>query len=346
MKDKPHTPHGRKEFLKILKIAVGILISVVFLLLAFQRVDWGEMRRAFAGIRWFYASMITVLILISHWLRAIRWRYFLAPIRTIDTGGLFTALIIGYAANTILPAHLGEILRAYVIGKKRDLPASAVFATIVTERILDMLSLLGLILFALFIYPFPESIKKSAWILFLGTMLLLAFMVVLKKRSDKTLGWIRSVLKPLPQKGRDRVDGLLRTFLSGLVRFRRPSHYAIVAALTAAIWLCYGTAFWFGFRAFQFDLPWTAPLVLLVITTIGIIIPSSPGYVGTYHWLCQFGLGLYDVPKSPALAFAIVLHGLNILPVFLLGLVLAWKEGISLIRNRDPLQTNQPLKTG
>ncbi len=318
--------------MKVWKIAVGILLSMLFMFLAFRKVDVEQLRNAFADVRWFYAMMITAVVLFSDWMRAVRWKYFLAPIQAMDTGSLFSALIIGYAANACLPAHLGEFLRAYVIGKKGKFPASAAFATIVTERILDMFSLLMLMLFAIAIYPFPGWVKKSGWIMFVGTLLLFLFMVLLKKRTPETLRFVRAVLRPFPERFHQRIEKLLTTFLTGFASFKHPSHYAIVAVLSMVLWLCYVSAFWFGFRAFGFHLPWTAPFVLLVLTTIGIVVPSSPGYIGTYHFLCQIGLGLFGVPKSPALAFAFVHHALNIVPFFLLGLIFAWKEGVSLIR--------------
>ena len=71
-------------------------------------------------------------------------------------------------------------------------------------------------------------------------------------------------------------------------------------------------------------------LVLLVMTTISILVPSSPGYVGTYHYLCQLALGLFLVPKGPALSYAVIVHGINILPVLVLGLIILSLEGLSI----------------
>jgi hypothetical protein len=80
------------------------------------------------------------------------------------------------------------------------------------------------------------------------------------------------------------------------------------------------------FYAFDFvkvySLPWDASLVLLVITTISVLVPSSPGYVGTYHYLCQLSLGFFSVPPEASLSYAIILHGLNFFPIIIIGLVL------------------------
>jgi hypothetical protein len=300
------------------------------------------MQLAFSGLKWFYVALVPSVILLSDWLRALRWKYFLAPIQDVGTGDLFSALIIGYGANACLPAHLGEFLRAFVLGKKTGIKASAAFATIVTERILDMFSLLAIMLAAIFIYPFPSWIKESGWIMFAVTGVLLAFVVLLKKSTTRTMGWIHALLKPFPESFGHRIENLIRAFLAGLVRLKRPVHYPLVFVLTVVIWSCYTAAFWFGFQAFGFRMPWTAPLVMLVITTIGIVVPSSPGYIGTYHYLCQLGLVLFGIDKSPALAFAFVYHALNVVPFFLLGLAFAWKEGISLIGTKTSTFGTEP----
>jgi uncharacterized protein (TIRG00374 family) len=323
--------------MKKFKIALGLGCSALFLFLAFRTVNLTQMKQAFSGLRWFYVVLIPLVVLLSDWLRALRWKYFLAPITDAGVGSLFSALIIGYGANACLPAHLGEFLRAFVIGRKCGIKASAAFATIVTERILDMLSLLAIMLAAIFIYPFPAWVKKSGIIMFAATLLLFAFVVFMKKNKDRTFRWIRFLLSPFPPRFGRRVENLIEAFLAGLVRFKHPGHYPVVGFLTAAIWFCYIAAFWFGFRAFGFRLPPTAPLVLMVVTTISIVVPSSPGYVGTYHLLCQLGLGMFGVAKSPALAFAIVQHALNVVPFFLLGLVFAWKEGVSLVGTGAPI---------
>lgn len=323
--------------MKILKIAAGLLLSALFLFLAFRKVDPVQLKNAFVGLNWFDACMVTVVLFFSHWSRALRWRYLLAPIQTVKAGTLFSALLIGYAANTCLPAHLGEFLRAYIIGKKRSVPASAVFATIVTERILDMASLLVLTLIAILIYPAPVWVKKSGAIMCAGTILLFLFMFFLKKRTTTTLNLVRFLMRPFPEKAARRVENLLSTFLTGIIPLKQPGHYWMVALYTLLIWAGYTGSIWFGLQAFGFSLPWIAPFILLVITTISVVVPSSPGYVGTYHYLCQLGLGLFGIAKSPALAFAFVLHAMNIVPFFLLGLILAWKEGVSLVRTDTSL---------
>jgi uncharacterized membrane protein YbhN (UPF0104 family) len=209
----------------------------------------------------------------------------------------------------------------------------------VIERIVDVLSLLVLMGITLLVYPFPAWVTRSGYIMFAGTVGLFVFMVMLKRHTGTTLQGLRLCMKPFPDRWGDKLDETLRRFVGGIVPLRRGVDYAVVSLLSLLIWGCYGGAFFFSFYAFDFvatyHLPWTASLVLLVITTVSIVVPSSPGYVGTYHYLCQVALGMFAVPAGPALSFAIAVHGINFLPVFLVGLGFARHEGMAISRMSD-----------
>ena len=318
----------------VLKLVLGLSVSVFFLYLAFRRIDPNKMGQALGAVRYPFLLIALLLLFLSHWLRAKRHRYFLEPIKPISTGSLFSALMVGYMANTLLPAHLGELVRAVLIGQKERIPKVSVLATIAVERIVDVFCLLILMGMTFIAYPFPEEIRLSGYLTFVFAAVLGAFFLFLKKRPDKALSLVEAVSRPLSKKISDKLVELLGSFRDGLVPLQQPWHYAIVALLSVLVWACYAGLFFVTLYAFDFvetyHLPWSASLVVLVITTVSIVVPSSPGYVGTYHWLCMVALRLFGVSESPALSFAIVAHAISVLPVSLVGGVLAWKEGISI----------------
>jgi len=147
------------------------------------------------------------------------------------------------------------------------------------------------------------------------------------------------LFKPLNKGFRERLGRGIRSFVVGIVPLRSGWDYLVVAVLSVVIWACYGVILHLILHAFDFvsvyHLPWSTSLIILVITTIGIVIPSSPGYVGTYHWLCQVSLAMFGVPAGPALSFAILTHGVNFLPVLIAGLILAYYEGVEIFRLQD-----------
>ena len=298
--------------------------------LAFRKVDFNKMLTAIQDINLIYVLLIIVVVFLNNVIRALRWRLLLYPIKKVDPVSCFTSLQIGYTANTILPAHLGEFIRAYLIGKKNNIPSSAVFATIVTERIIDIISLLFFMVLTLLIYPFPDWVRSSGYIMFAGTVVLILFLFLLKIKPEKTLNVTGVFLKFFPEPFKNKILTLLSTFLDGFVGMKNWQHYLGTILLSIAIWIFYGLFFLFGLLAFNLHLSWIAPVVLIVTTTIAIVVPSSPGYVGTFHWICQITLGLFGISKSLGLAFALVIHGVNTIPFFIFGLFLAWREGIQI----------------
>jgi len=318
----------------ILKLGLGLAISAFFLYLAFRQIDLNKMGQALGAVRYPFLLIALLLLFLSHWMRARRHRYFLEPIKLISTGSLFSALMVGYMANTLLPAHLGELVRAVLIGQKERIPKASVLATIAVERVVDVFCLLILMGMTFVVYPFPEEIRLSGYLTFVFAAVLVSFFLFLKKRPEKALSFVEMISKRLSKKISDKLVEFLGSFRDGLVPLQQPWHYAFVALLSILLWACYAGIFFVLFYAFDFvetyHLPWSASLVVLVITTISIVVPSSPGYVGTYHWLCMVALGLFGVSESPALSFAIVAHAISVLPVSLVGGVLAWKEGISI----------------
>jgi len=327
-----------------LKFIIGLVISLVFLFLAFRKVDFSQMWESLRTANYLYLVPTVATIFLSHFLRAFRWRYLLEPIRRLDMKSLFSSLLIGYAANVVTPAHLGEILRAYILSKKRALSMSAILATVVMERIIDVFSLLALMALALAIYPFPDWVVKSGTILFALTCALFFILVILKKSKSFAMFSMALTHRVLPKGLAQRMDSFLERFLSGIVPLTHWHDYITVAFLSIVIWGCYGLIFYFCLQAFGFihayQLAWYVSLILLVITCVAVIVPSSPGYIGPYHYLCQITLAMFSVPAGPALSYATVVHAITFLPVLLVGLVLANSEGMSVYR--ASLKENPP----
>jgi len=327
------------------KLVIGIIISLVFLYLAFRKVDFSRMWQAFATANYIYLIPIFAVMLLSLLLRVWRWRYLLAPLGNVKNGDLFSALMIGYMANIFIPAHLGELLRAFVIGRKSPISSGAVFATIVVERIIDVYSFLLVMAFTIVVFPFPDWVQKSGYITLILILILTAILVLMKNSHSRSLHLLDTTTRFLPAKTGQLVIKIGNSFLEGVKPLQNWRHYILVFIFTILMWFCYAFIFHLAFFAFDFirlySLPWYASLVLLVLTTISIAVPSSPGYVGTYHYLCQIGLSeFFNVPLDAALSFAFLAHGLNTFTMLIVGLICASREGLSLksLNKKPPLQ--------
>ncbi len=324
----------------LLKLIIGLAVGAVFFYLALRGVNLDQAIAALAQTNYWLVGLSAVVMMGAHALRAMRWRFLLAPVKMLNTASLFSALLIGYAANSFVPAHLGEFLRAFVIGKKHDISASAAFGSIVVERIVDVVSLIAVMALVLIVHPFPDWVTTSGVIMLVGALLLCVLLIACKRFEDQTSAWIRVLVHPLPARIGGRLETLALNFLRGIVPLKSSAHYAAALILSIAIWFCYAAVYYICLAAFDlvssYHLAWYVGLVVLVFTTISVVIPSTPGYVGTFHYLCQVALVMFGVSSSEALSFAVIAHLVGVAPVAVVGLICAHHEGIAIYRSAAP----------
>ncbi len=342
----------RKRFI------LGLLVSAVFIFLAFVKIDFAQLWQALQKSNWnhistsFHSKIDFVLMwqalkqakylwlfpsvlfmFVSLWLRAVRWSYFMEPVKPgIGWRKLFSAMMIGYYGNNVFPLRAGEVLRAYAIGKSAGVSRMASFATIFVERLIDVFALLLLFGFSVIFHDYPDLIEKLAVFVFIGTALLTAFMVALMIHTQKTLGLVSRLTRSLPEKAQQFINTLLRSFLDGFSIFKKTEHFWTITWQSVAMWLLYAAVNYAVLEAFSLNagLPIGASFVILVIINISIMLPAAPGYVGTFHLAAQQAVMLFDVSSSAALSFALILHITNFIPITLVGFIYFYREQLSL----------------
>jgi hypothetical protein len=326
------------------RFILGLVISAVFIYLAFSKIDYAQMWQALKQANYMWLFPAVGLMFVSLWIRAVRWRYFMEPMKPgISLHKLFSAMMIGYYGNNVFPLRAGEVLRAYAIGKSADVSRMASFATIFVERLIDVFALLLLIGFSVLFHDYPDWIKKgSLWVL-IGTAIATFFLVALMLRTEQTLRLTWRLTKPFPEKAQQFVNKLLGSFLDGFTVFKKTEHFWTIIWQSVSLWLLYAAVIYSVLQAFSLNsyLPIGASFVVLVITSLSIMIPAAPAYVGTFHLACQQALMLFDNPNissSEALSFAVILHITNFVPITLVGFVYFYREQLNL---RDAVQTEK-----
>ena len=318
------------------KFLAGMAISLFFLFLLFRKIEFAKLAAAFRDMDYHFLWPAVILTFVSYFFRAVRWRFLLLPLKRIPLGTLFSATIIGYMANNLLPARLGEFVRAYVLAEKERLPVSSVFATLVIDRLFDGFSVLLILLLTVFTLQLPLGMEKIQQAMVTGGYVTLAiyvaamaFIAVLKTRTVRTLHLVGVLLRPFPAKVSEKVIPMLGSFIEGLRLSRKPSDLVALALSSALIWI---TATWpidFLLRAFGLSLPISASMFIIVFLVFAVMVPASPGYVGTYHFACVTALSAFNIQSEKALSIAIVIHGVSFFPVIILGLYYLSKENIS-----------------
>lgn len=319
----------------ILKLAVSLGLSLLFLFLAFRNASLEEILASVRTANYWWLLLMFILLLASHLARSIRWRYLLNPIKPgIGLRNLFSAVMVGYMMNNVLP-RAGELVRPYAIGKLENIRAGAALGTIVVERIMDILSFLMLIALMPFVYSGPLT-ETFPWLetggLWLGvaTVALLVALVTMMARRDWTDALLRMVARVVPARVGVRIDRLAHSFLDGFLFVKEPGSFLAILGLSVVVWGLYAVMTYAAFFAFDMGtvLGPGAAVVVLAISSIGVAIPT-PGSTGTYHFFASETLTrLFGVAAGPALSYATATHAVGFVGVTLIGLFFFLKDQI------------------
>ena len=319
---------------------IGALLSVLLLILAFNGVEWKRLVHSLTSVDLAYASLATAFLLASLLVRALRWQVLLGALGSSNLHAAFSYMMIGYLINNVLPFRLGEVARAALLGEKLAVSKTGVLATVVVERLLDVLSLLIFVALLLFALDLPAVVTTSILVAEIVAVVGFGWLIWLAWRGHDAG---RYLPRFVPEALRARLLDLLHGFVGGLQVLK--SGRQTLAAITWSIlsWTLFALGVTLFLRASGLSgLPWYAPLLVIVVTNLGSAIPTSPGFVGGYHFLAVFALSLWSVPKDQALSFAILVHGVNYVLVSGIGAIALWRENIAFGELRRRVQMGGP----
>ena len=317
--------------LKSRRFWIALLITSLFLFLFFYRTDFSEMGSALREANYLFILPAILVYFVGVFFRAVRWHYLLLPLRSIASVRLFPLVIIGFMVNNLLPARLGTVARAYILGEREGMSKMSTFATVVVEQVFDGLTLLlfafGIALFV----PLDYWLKNVIYIA--AGLFLCAFIICLVIASSEALTrrWAAVLVRVLPLRVRGMVEGWLILFMEGLKVMRSPSKLLLVLVISAMLWLCEGCMFYI--LSFSFDLgqPFHVLLLATAIANLALFIPT-PGGIGPFDYFCKRTLVFFYVSSAAATAYVAILHFTLLVPVILLGFIFLWTEKISLAR--------------
>jgi glycosyltransferase 2 family protein len=338
---------------------LGVLISVFFLYLSLRGVKLREAWDALRSANYLYLVPGFVLYFIGVWIRSMRWAVLLRPIKRLSAGKLFPTVVIGYMANNILPARLGEVVRAYLLGEQEKISKSSTFATIIVERMFDGLSMIAFMIVILWLFPIGTGagadllrsiLNVGAPLFFIAVVL---FLIIASSRSV-ALRLADAVFRILPGNLGQRVGHLVETFLDGLAVLRSPRDVLLVFVMSIIIWLFEAGMYYMIMLGFGFLQPFYVLLLATAAANLFTIAPSTPGYVGVFDFPVRATLTTFGVAESLAISYTLVLHAALWLPITLLGLYYLWREGLTLgwlqqqgrTRGDEPPQTGVDAKAG
>ena len=291
------------------------------------------MTAAFRDADYRLLPVMMSLLIVFFALKAYRWKLLLTPIERLTTWQVTPAMMIGFAFNNLLPAHLGEFVRVFVLGKQFGLPKTPVLSTVVLERILDIIAILSLLGFSLlFIDNMPPEAKQGSLIFaaisICGVIMLgiyMAFTTQFVAFADAIL----SRLKFVPEKIRTGVLEMLSTGAVGLEAVKDPKLLIPIILTSFGQWIANGLMIYFALRSFGVYVAVPHGFLVMGITAIGVTIPGPPGYFGIIQGCFKISLGPLGYDQAKTFAGSIYYHMCQYIPVTLTGLAFLSKVGLS-----------------
>jgi uncharacterized protein (TIRG00374 family) len=315
------------------RVWIGVPVSLFFLFLALRGQHPDEIRDAFSRVDWRTLPLALLLLYTGITIRAYRWHILLRPVHDIPTRDVFPIMIIGYAANNVLPLRAGELVRAWVLEQRYGVRKTAALATIAVERLFDGVTMLLFVGGAATVIGLNAELQHVALVAAFIFAAAIAGLVVLLVGGTLRERLLRLVIRPLPDRLAARVERMAESFLAGLGVLTRRGDLALVAMLSVVAWGFETSMYWMVARAFGDPLAEAmtpaAALLTTAIANLATLVPSGPGYVGTFEAGVLLAVnGALGIGRGLALSYAVLLHVLLWLPVTVWGVIDWWRLGI------------------
>lgn len=312
------------------KFWVGIGISLIFLYFAVKNIEFDKLLKVISEINYFYIVPTIFFTIFTYIIRAWRWRYFFKHVKPIKFHSLFSAVMIGFMANNVLPARIGEFIRADCIGRKENISRSMSFATIVLERVFDGFSVLFLFVVTLFFCPYPPYITRIGYIAAAIYLVITAISISLRIWKKQFIRLIELLCNRLSDRIGKAIVKHTHSFIGGFDVLKNGWDIAIIFFYSLILWIVSAISFYIMILGCNINhITFIGAIFILIMVAIGIAIPSSPGYVGTFQYFIILALSVFNVDKTTALSYSIVLHAIQFVVPTVIGWIYLCKEHIS-----------------
>lgn len=309
---------------------LGLIISIVLLYFSLRGLHLDEVWRSLqlANLWWLLPGIAAYFIAVA--VRTWRWSYLLRPQKQVAFGRLYETVVIGYMGNNVYPARAGELVRAYVLRRDEGIPMAFSLATVLLERIIDGIVMVAFVLIGLpnvaNLPPAANTIVLIAAGLFSAAVLVFFWLALAPSMADRLAHAV--ITRVVPHRFQSPLLGFVSRFVQGARSLSRPADLLIILISTVLAWLIETVKYWFVMQAFSINLSYVDLMLVNGVANLFTIIPSGPGYVGTFD---AAGIGVLvalGVRQEPATAYTLVLHAVLWLPVTLLGAFFMLREGL------------------
>ncbi len=304
------------------RLLAAALVTVGCLYFALRGTEWAEVQQVLAGTHVGWVAMIMAVSVVTVYVRALRWRVLLSGVARVPLRSLFTATAVGFMANMLLPLRAGEIVRPVLLGRQTGVPTSAALASVLLERLFDLLLIFLFLLGISVAVPVPVWMGRASYVVAAGILTILVLLFLLLRSRERAVAGIRRALAHLPGDLGNGISAVIDSFLGGVSSINDGRTVATLLAYSFVLWAVIASTFGLGLMALDLPVPLVAASVsLMVVVAAFVSLPQAPGFVGTWQAGCVFALAFYGVSKEEAIGFSLVTHVVQVVINVLLGVV-------------------------
>jgi uncharacterized protein (TIRG00374 family) len=304
----------------LLRIVAAVAVTALLLGYAVSNVDLATLREVLAGVTYRYVTPYLVAITLLYWLKAWRWKLILEPLGRYTVWEVTPAMMIGFAANNVLPAHLGEIVRSVWFARRHGQSISAVLVSQALERMLDVVAVILLFLLAVpWIESTPPAIRASVWLVGTVAVALCAAIAVIVIAPQRVIRLWHVLGAKLPAAVQSKGEVFLTEILRALSSVRSLGRLAVLVANSIVQWSLMAVCIWLSMASIGTFIGSGATIIALTAAVVAVTLPNAPGFVGALQAAFLFALLPFGVSSEAAFAGSVVFMVGNWVPVTLVG---------------------------
>jgi glycosyltransferase 2 family protein len=325
-----------------LQLLIGVVVAAGLLALFLRGQNWAEIGHAFRNADPRCLAGLVAATIVCYAVRAWRWGLLYRPLAPVPFRDLQSATYVGFMSGLLVP-RAGEVLRPYLIARRHPVSTSAGFATIIIERLIDLITVLSMFAAYLYLLPVPPQERPGALLTLpvikldvgrgitgIAIVALLVFCIVFFFWAKTAVAVADWVLARFPAKIGTPLGKLLHSFSEGLAVVKAPpALLALMFGQSLLLWLSIAVGFYLNNLAFGIVLPPHSTFLLIAFLTVGVAVPT-PGNVGGFHLAYLLAMACYNVPQELGAAAGISAHALTNALILIAGLVCLAREGLTL----------------
>ncbi|MFO7734855.1 MAG: lysylphosphatidylglycerol synthase transmembrane domain-containing protein [bacterium] len=306
--------------MKKLKTLAGVLFSLILVLYLFHDINWESFFNHIIKGRKAYVFSAVIIYLLSFFIRGKRWQSLISHIKHTKLRETTGLLFAGYATNNIFPMRFGELCRAHLLGKRNGISRTSAFASVFVERVFDGLTLVIIIAVTTAFHPFPKS--AGGYAIAISLLFFTIFIFLVYGSFSKTPLNFTIKLKERFSGFIKLLFSMIEKFLKGANSLNSPFRVIKITALSVAVWLTEVVVYILICRAFDINIPFVAYFYMLCAVNLGMLVAPTPAGLGVFQAAVVSTMQLFSVTYEKSMAAAVVLHGIQIIPVTIIGI--AW----------------------